>query len=41
MQEENEMIRFILGTIIVSTLGVITMCLCAAAGEYDRRNGMK
>ena len=41
MQEEKEMIRFILGTIIVSTLGAITMCLCAAAGEYDRKNGMK
>ena len=35
------MMKFILGTIIGSTLGVIAMCLCEAAGEYDRRNGMK
>ena len=35
------MMKFILGTIIGSTLGVIAMCLCTAAGEYDRRNGMK
>ncbi len=30
------MLMFILGTVVGELFGVVTMCLCAAAGEADR-----
>lgn len=35
------MIQFLVGTIVGATLGVITMCLCIAAGEADKSTGNK
>lgn len=31
------MIGFILGTVFGGTVGVFTACMCAAAGQEDRR----
>ena len=30
------MIRFFAGTVIGSIVGILTMCLCSAAGNADR-----
>ena len=35
------MIKFIVGTVLGSIVGVVSMCLCFIAGEADRKNGMK
>lgn len=35
------MIQFIAGAIFGGTIGALAMCLCIAAGEEDKRNGMK
>lgn len=32
----GKMIRFILGTLFGGIVGVVTLCLCIAAGEADR-----
>jgi hypothetical protein len=31
------MLGFILGLLVGGTVGVITMCLCTAAGQVDKR----
>lgn len=35
------MIKFIVGAMLGSMVGVVTMCLCAAAGEADKRMKIK
>ena len=35
------MIQFIAGTVLGGLIGVVTMCLCMAAGESDRQMGPK
>ena len=35
------MLQFIAGTVVGGILSVIAMCLCVAAGEDDKRNGLK
>ena len=35
------MIKFVAGVMLGSLVGVVTMCLCAAAGEADKRMKIK
>lgn len=35
------MLQFIAGVMIGGLIGVVTMCLCTAAGESDRQMGLK
>ncbi len=35
------MIKFIFGAMLGSMVGVVTMCLCAAAGRADEKSGIK
>ena len=32
---------FIAGSLLGGTLGVVVMCLCVAAGDEDKRMGLK
>lgn len=33
------MLKFIIGTMVGGLFGVVSMCLCVAAGEADRQLG--
>ena len=35
------MIQFIAGAVLGGLLGVVTMCLCTAAGEANKQMGVK
>lgn len=35
------MMQFIAGSLVGAMVGVVTMCLCIAAGESDRHSGNK
>ena len=35
------MLQFIAGALFGGFVGVVTMCLCMAAGESDRQMGLK
>lgn len=35
------MIQFLSGTLFGGLIGIVAMCLCTAAGEADKRTGLK